>query len=231
MKISGSGKLSAGNIDDTIIVSGSARIDGDFSCDAFRSSGSLKGEGNLVVRGDVKSSGSFRILGALHGDGNAKFSGSATIGEEIDLKGVLENSGSLRTGDKIDAIGGISFSGSSKIDGGLNSEETIEIEGSTTVRGSINAKNVLVGAQTSFGGKRVSKHPYKVFGDIFAMNDIEIINTFVQGDVRGRNVKIGKRTEILGKVYYINTIEIDKKASLTYEPIQISEIDEKELPK
>lgn len=231
MKISGSSKLSAGNIDDTIIVSGLARINGDFSCDAFRSSGSLKSEGNLVVRGDVKSSGSFRILGALHGDGNAKFSGSASIGEEIDLKGELENSGSLRAGGNIDAIGGMRFSGSSKIDGGLTSEETIEIEGSTTVRGGIKAKNVLIGSQSSFGGKRVSKHPYKVFGDIFATKDIEIINTFVQGDVRGRNVKIGKRSEILGKVYYIDTIEIDKKAILTHEPLQISEIAENELQK
>ena len=231
MKISGSGKLSAGNIDDTIIVSGSARIDGDFSCDAFRSSGSLKGEGNLIVRGDVKSSGSFRILGALHGDGKAKFSGSATIGKEIKIKGKIENSGSLRVGDEVEALKGMSFSGSTKIDGGLNSEETIEIDGSTTVRGSIKANNVLVGTQTLFGGKKISKHPYKVFGNIFATNDVEIFNTFVEGDVRGRNVKIGKRTEITGKVYYIDTIEINAKVTLTHEPIQISEIAEDVLQK
>lgn len=231
MKISGSGKLSAGNIDDTIVTSGSARIDGDFSCDAFRSSGSLKGEGNLVVRGDIKSSGSFRILGALHGDGNAKFSGSATIGEEINIKGVLVNSGSLRAGDKVDALKGMRFSGSTKIDGGLTSEETIEIDGSTTVRGNIKAKDVLIGTQTYFGGRKISKHPYKVFGNIFSTNDVKIVNTFVQGDVRGRNVKIGRHTEISGEIYYVDTIEIDGKANLAHEPIQITENTEDKIQK
>lgn len=224
MKLSGSGTLSAGNIDDTIISSGSTIIEGDFSCDGFRSSGSLRGRGNLFVRGDIRSSGSFRILGALRGGGNAKFSGSTTINEEIDIKGKLETSGSLRVGNKVEAPQGIRFSGSTRVDGGLNSEETIEIEGSTTVRGYIKAKNVLIGTQTRFGGKKSSKHPYKVFGNIFATIDVELINTFIQGDVRGRNVKIGKRTEITGKVYYIDTIEIEAKTTLAHDPIQISKI-------
>lgn len=223
MKLSGSDRLSGGNIDDTIVSSGSTKIEGDFSCDGFRSSGSLRGEGNLIVRGDVKSTGSFRIVGALHGDGNAKFSGSTTIGEEIDIKGALENSGSLRVGNKVDALQGMKFSGSTKIDGSLNSEGTIEIDGSTTVKDSIKANSVFIGTQTYFGVKKRSKHPYKVFGNIFASNDVEIINTFVQGDVRGRNVKIGKRTEVSGKVYYIDNIEVDPKATLVYEPIQITE--------
>ncbi len=231
MKISGSGKLSEMNIKDNIVASGSVKMDGNIECLGFRSSGSARGEGNLTVHGDVKSSGSFRILGALYGDGNAKFSGLTTIGKEIDVKGVLENSGSLRAGDKVDAHKGVRFSGSTKVDGGLNSDETIEIDGSITVREGIKANNVFIGTQTLFGGKKISKHPYKVFGNIFASNDIEIINTFVQGDVRGRYVKIGKRTEITGKVYYIDTIEIDAKANLAQAPIQISEISENKLQK
>jgi cytoskeletal protein CcmA (bactofilin family) len=85
---------------------------------------------------------------------------------------------------------------------------------------------VLIGTQTYFSVKKSSKHPNKVYGNIFASNDVEIINTFVQGDVRGRNVKIGKRTEISGKVYFIDTIKIDPKVTLTHEPIQISKITE-----
>ena len=231
MKISGSGKLSEMSIKDNIVVSGSVKMDGNIECQDFRSSGSTRGEGNLTVHGDIKSSGSFRILGALHGDGNAKFSGSTTIGEEIDIKGALVNSGSLRGGNKVEALQGIRFSGSTKVDGGLNSEETIEIDGSTTVRGDITGNNVFIGAQTNFGGKKRVKHPYKVFGSIFSTSDVEIINTFVQGDVKGRDVKIGKRTEITGKVYYVDTIEINAKATLTHEPIQISEIAEDKLEK
>jgi len=231
MKISGSGKLSEMSIKDNIVVSGSVKMDGNIECQGFRSSGSTRGVGNLTVHGDVKSSGSFRILGALHGDGNAKFSGSTTIGEEIEIKGVLESSGSLRVGNKVEALQGMRFSGSTKVDDGLNSEGTIEINGSITVRGDITGNNVFIGTQTSFDLKRIVKHLYKVFGNIFSTNDVEIINTFVQGDVKGRNVKIGRRTEITGKVYYVDTIEINARATLTHEPIQISEIAEDKLEK
>ncbi|MBA7614730.1 hypothetical protein ES703_21999 [subsurface metagenome] len=231
MKISGSGRLSEMSIKDNIVVSGSVKMDGNIECQGFRSSGSTRGVGNLTVHGDVKSSGSFRILGALHGDGNAKFSGSTTIGEEIEIKGVLESSGSLRAGNKVEALQGMRFSGSTKVDDELNSEGTIEINGSITVRGDITGNNVFIGTQTSFDLKRIVKHLYKVFGNIFSTNDVEIINTFVQGDVKGRNVKIGRRTEITGKVYYVDTIEINARATLTHEPIQISEIAEDKLEK
>ncbi len=231
MRISGSGTLSKMNINDTIRSSGSVRMDGDIECLGFSSSGSARGEGNLIVHGNFKSSGSFNLNGALHGDGNARSSGSATINKGINIKGVLENSGSLRVVNGVEAIQGIRFSGSSRVDGGLNSEEIIEINGSTTVKGSIKAKKVFIGTQTHFGGKKVKKHPYKVFGNIFATDDLELINTFVEKDVRGRNVKIGRRTEIAGNVYYIDTIDIDPKATLAHEPIQISEITEEKIQK
>lgn len=231
MKFSGSGTLSKIKLDDTISSSGSLRMDGDIECLGFRSSGSARGEGNLIVHGDFRSSGSFNLHGALHGDGNARSSGSATITEGINIKKVLENSGSLRVGGGVEAIQGIRFSGSSRVDGELNSEETIEIDGSTTVKGSIKAKKVYIGTHTHMSGKKVTKHPYKVFGNIFATDDLELINTFVESDVRGRNVKIGKRTEIMGKVYYIDNIEVDPKAILTHEPIQISELTEEKILK
>ena len=230
MKISGSGTLS-GKIDDHISVSGSVKISGDFECNGFRTSGSSRALGNLTVHGDIKSSGSFRVMGALYGSGNGRFSGSTTIGEEIEIKGVLENSGSLRVGNKVEALQRIRLSGSTKVGGGLFSQGTIDIDGSTTIKGDINGDNVFIGTQTYFGVKNLVKHENKVFGNIFSTNDIEIINTFVQGDVKGRNVKIGKRTEIAGKVYYVDTIEINAKATLTHEPIQISEIAEDKLEK
>ena len=231
MKFSGSGSLSKMKYEDTIASSGSLRMDGDIECLGFRSSGSARGEGNLIVHGNFKSSGSFNLNGALKGEGNAKSSGSATINNGINIKGVLENSGSLRVGGGVEATQGIRFSGSSRVDGGLNSDEIIEIDGSTTVKGDIKAKKVLFGSLTHYGGKKVKKHPYKVFGNIFAADDLELINTFVEKDVRGRNVKIGKRTEIMGNVYYIDTIEIDPKATLAHDPIQISEVPEEKIQK
>jgi cytoskeletal protein CcmA (bactofilin family) len=231
MKISGSGTLSKIKLDDTISSSGSVRMDGDIECLGFRSSGSVRGDGNLIVHGDFRSSGSFNLHGALHVDGKAKSSGSATIEMDLKIKGKLENSGSLRVGDGIEALSGISFSGSSRVDGGLNSDETIEIDGSTTIKGDIKANNVLFGTNAPFSGKRGVRHPYKVFGKIFAENKLELINTFVEGDVRGRDVKIGRKTEVIGKVYYIDNIEIDPKANLSNTPIQITEVNENKLEK
>ena len=226
MKISGSGTLNKMKLDDTISSSGSVRIDGDVECLGFKSSGSARGEGNLIVHGDFKSSGSFNLRGGLQADGNAKSSGSATIDEELIVKGKLENSGSLRVGNGIEASEGIRFSGSSRVDGGLISEKVIEIDGSTTIRGDVKANNVFFGRNAPFSGRRGAKHPYKVFGKIFAENELELINTFVDGDVRGRVVKIGRKTEITGQVYYIDNVEVDPKTTLANAPIQISEINQ-----
>jgi len=224
MKISGSGKLSEMSIEDTIVVSGSVKMDGNIECQGFRSSGSTRGEGNLTVHGDVKSTGSFRLTGMLNTDGNAKLSGSTTVGEEIFVKGELSNSGSLRVGNKVEVLQGVRLSGSTKIAGSLSSQETIEIEGSTTIQGDINGNNVFIEVQNHLVIRKVDKPLCIVNGSIFGTNNVDITHTLVDGDVKGRNVKIGKRTKVLGKVYCIDNIEVHVKATLAHEPIQITEI-------
>jgi len=223
MKISGSGSISAGKIDDHISVAGSLKINGDFECTGIRTSGSLRALGNLTVLGDIKSSGSFRVAGALYGDNNAKFSGSTTVEGGIEIKGEFGNSGSLRSGEEIEALQGIRLSGSTKVGGGVFSQKNINIDGSTTIKGNINGDNVYIGVHSATIGRKKHKHPYIVDGSIFAANNVEIYNTFVQGDVKGRNVKIGNRTDISGNVYYIDSIEVDAKATLAQAPIQITE--------
>ena len=220
MRISGSGRLSEGKIDDEINLSGSAKIAGDFECTGFKSSGSLRGEGNLTVRGDVKSSGSFRIAGFLHGDGNAKFSGSSSVGGEILIRGVLGCSGSFRVGDKVEAIEGIRLSGSARVQGDLLSQKTIDIEGSVIIDGNIKGDDVFIGTRL-MRERKILKQPFKVNGNIFATNTADITGALVNGDVRGRDVKIGKGTEVAGVIYYIDNIEVHQKATLTNEPIQI----------
>ncbi|TET74544.1 MAG: hypothetical protein E3J43_09635, partial [Candidatus Heimdallarchaeota archaeon] len=48
VKISGSSNISGGVIPKFVKISGSGRFAGDFKCNGIRSSGSLKGEGNLT---------------------------------------------------------------------------------------------------------------------------------------------------------------------------------------
>lgn len=222
MKISGSGRISEGKINDELIVSGSARIEGDFECNGFKSSGSLKGKGNLTVHGEVKSSGSFRLDGHLNSDGNARFSGSTTVGGVLLVKGVVGSSGSFRIGNKVEGLQGIRFSGSSNVKGDVLSQKTIIIEGSTTINGDIKGEDIYIGRERLLRVRKLFKHPYKVYGHIFAEKDVDLIGTYVDGDVRGRNVKIGRATEVVGTVYYIDSIEIDPKATLINKPVQIS---------
>lgn len=221
MRISGSGKLVGGKIDDELYVSGSVRIAGDFECNAFGSSGSTRGQGNLTIHGDIKNSGSFRLMGALHADGDASFSGSTSVGGEISVKGDLINSGSLRAGNKIEAHNDIKFSGSSRVQGNIISQKDIIISGSATIHGSITGADISIGRERLFR-KSIYKHPNKVYGDIIARKDIKLIGTLVEGDVRGYDVNIGPGTEVLGIIYYINDIYIHEKAILAHKPVKVN---------
>ncbi len=222
MKISGSGRLSAGKINEELRTSGSARIEGDFECNGFQSSGSFRGSGNLIVHGDIRSSGSFRLAGSIQGDGDARSSGSSRIGGGISIRGAFGSSGSLRVGDKIEALQGIKISGTSNVRGSLFSERSIEISGSTIIYGNVNGSNILIQVGRVLGGRSAFKHPVKVYGYIFGRNSVNLVRTLVEGDIKGRNVIIGRNTEILGKVYFVDTIEINEKSILNHDPIQIS---------
>jgi cytoskeletal protein CcmA (bactofilin family) len=114
---------------------------------------------------------------------------------------------------------GIRFSGSARVQDGLFSQNSIEIEGSFVTNGKITGRDIFIGAHQK---KATTKQSYKVYGNIFGINTVDITGTYVEGDVKARNVKLGKGTEISGTVYYVNSIVIDKKAKLANEPVQIT---------
>ena len=230
MRISGVGRLSAGKINEELHTSGSARINGDFECNGFNCSGSFRGAGNLTVHGDVRSSGSFRLAGSVHGDGHMRSSGSTRVDGEISIKGTFGSSGSLRVGGGVSAVHGIKFTGSSNVKGDLLTRRSIQITGSTTIYGNINGNNVYIGAGRAFGGRSVFKHPVKVYGNIIARKEVKLVRTLVESDVKGRIVIIGKNTEILGQVFYVDNIEISEKTILNHDPIQIS-AEELDIPR
>lgn len=222
MKISGSGTLSEGRINDELNASGSVKLKGNFECEGFHSSGSLRGEGNLIVHGDIESSGSFRLIGSLYGDNNYRSSGSTSIEGEIIIKGEVENSGSLRVGNNLKAIQGIRISGSTHVKGGLMSKSLIKITGSCTIHGDINGFDISLGRK-GLSKRSIYKHPNKVFGSIYGRDNINLINCLVEKDVKGRKVYIGPKTEVLGTVYYVDTIQVDDNAVLKNKPVQIKE--------
>ena len=213
----GSANISGGKTNKSIRISGSGTINGDLVCNGLTTSGSLKGSGNLTVHGDISSSGSFNIAGYLTGDESADFSGSTQIGNLIKIQGSLIVSGSFKAGHFVRGEQEVKFSGSSEINGNLSSEKSISIDGSTYIEGNVVAEEVLFGVSR----EKIKKQHYKIHGSILAKNNVDVIRTHVEGDIKGKAVTIGPGSEILGTVYYVDNVEIDKKAKLANEPTQI----------
>jgi len=216
ISVSGSAKISGGKVDKSIRISGSGKINGDLECNELTSSGSLEGSGNITVHGDISSSGTFNVAGFLYGDESADFAGSAQVGNIVTIQGSLVASGTFIGGNFVRGEQGITLSGSSDINGNLSSEKSININGSTEIEGNVVAEDVIIGNL-----EKIRKQHYRIHGSIFAKNDVNVIRTQVERDIKGRNVKIGRGSEIFGNVYYVENIEIDEKAKLANEPIQI----------
>ena len=228
MRISGSGHIDGGKIEDDLIVSGSARIKDTFECNNLHASGSLNGPGGFIVHGDIKSSGSFHIGGSIQGDNDARFSGSASIGQKINVNGALNTSGTFRAGDNVYALSGLSSSGSARITGDIFSEKEINLMGSARVSGNIQGENVFIGSRSYSLGKRVfgkKFYSFRIYGSIKAKTNVELLRTRVVGDIISRNVKIDEYCNIKGNISYVDTIEIHPKAKVLMRPVQISEED------
>jgi cytoskeletal protein CcmA (bactofilin family) len=213
----GSAKITGGKTHKSLRLSGSGKVNGDLDCNGLTSSGNLTGSGNLTSHGDISSSGSFNVAGFLYGDKSADFSGSTQIGNLVNIQGSLIASGSFEAGHFVRGEQGIQLSGSSEINGNLSSEKNIRIDGSTYIEGNVVAEDVLFGVSENIK----KKQHYKVYGSILAKNMVNLIRTHVKGDIKGRDITIRKGSEILGNVYYVDKIEVDKKVKLANEPIQI----------
>lgn len=216
ISISGSANISGGKVNKSIRISGSGKINGDLECNELTLSGSLKGSGNITVHGDLSSSGSFSVAGFLYGDESADFAGSTQVGNIITIQGSLIASGTFKGGNFVRGENGIKLSGSSDINGNLSSEKSINLDGSANIEGNVVADDVIIGVP-----EKIKKQHYKIHGSIIAKNNVDIIRTHVDGDIKGKEVTIGQGSEILGNIYYVDTIEIDKKAKLANEPTQI----------
>ncbi|MFX1380158.1 MAG: hypothetical protein ACFFA4_13810 [Promethearchaeota archaeon] len=213
----GSAKISGGKTHKSLRVSGSGRINGDLECNGLTSSGTLTGSGNLTSHGDISSSGSFNIAGFLYGDQNADFAGSTQIGNLVNIQGNMIVSGSFEVGHFVRGEQGIELSGTSEINGNLSSGKKIRIDGSTYIEGNVVAEDVLFGVSENIK----KRQHYRIHGSIHAKNKVDVIKTHVNGDVKGREIKLGKGSEILGNVYYVDKIELDKKVKLNNDPTQI----------
>lgn len=243
VRIAGSGKITGNFKCNGIKTSGSLKGEGSLtSLGTVRSSGSFGLAGGLVseasarfsgsaivgqdanILGFVKSSGSFKVGGDFTGSSDAKFSGSAKIEGETTVQGFTKVSGSLKVGQNLQSNEGIKISGSTGVGGNLLSQRDVAVLGAAKVKGNLVGENVLLG----FTGwkkwinlRHRRRDLYEVGGSLFAKNNVDVRNTSVKGDIKGYDVYVGRRSEVSGTIYYVNSLRVKRSAKLTSEPIRI----------
>lgn len=201
MKISGSGKIPAGEYSD-IGISGSGDLYGVVQCHSFQSSGSAKGE-QIICAGELKVSGSGSFCGDVSAN-NVSVSGSLLC-SAITVDDTLAVSGSLRA-------------------------KTVTAK-SMTVKGAVNcdehlrADNVSIsyGGKMSIGSIVGGKIHMRKSRSCLMMGNVHVA-TSIEGDevtlervncprVTGCAVRIGKGCQI-DLVQYSDTLEISKRAKV-----------------
>ncbi len=245
LRISGSGRIEGDLRCQGLKSSGSLQSAGSITSQGYvKSSGSFKTEGslqgsadakfsgsvrigqNVTIVGSVKSSGSFKVDGELDLGNNAKFSGSTKIGGETSIQGFTKASGSLKIKSNLQAVSGLSTSGFLGVDGNVLSQKDVSILGGSILGGNLVAENIDVGTRRwySFLSLTISsafKHPYKIQGSVFGKNKVDLTKTLVEGNVKGFDVKIGRKTKVNGQIYFVNSIKVKRSAKLSSDPIRI----------
>lgn len=236
MNISGSGHISAGEYNEKIAVSGSAKIDGNVRCLELACSGAVSAAGDLHCAQDARVSGSMRIdqhLTAqnLKVSGSVKVGGDCTAENEIKVSGAMNCRGNLKcallkSAGKITVGGGIEAeevktAGVANCDGLLNAEKVeIKLDGASSYVGSIGGSDIRIWSERKkqmvtrlplfsklIGGSGGLQVREEIEGDVIA---IENVCTPL---VVGRIVAIGEGCQI-DLVRYSETIEIHPDAKV-----------------
>ena len=226
LSVAGSTKIVGGRVGKDIRIAGSGKIDNDVECNNLKSAGSLRSNGNITAHGDVNTAGSFKCAGFLHGDQDAKFAGSAKIGLETILRGRIVASGSFSTGGFLQAESGAKFSGSAKIEGNLLSQGVVDVAGRIIVEGDLVGDDIFINKGRDFLSLRFRNlKKSQIEGHVLGSGEVYLANTNVEGDVKGLKVEIGPFTSVEGTVYYVDYIDVDRRANLENKPMQISHKD------
>lgn len=224
--VSGAARISGGKVERDIRISGSGKISGDVECKALRCSGSVKAYGNVLAHGEVKCSGSFKCEKDLHTDENASFSGSARVSGETVVQGHLSVTGSYRSEKNTQAIKGATLTGSSTIGANLLSENTIKIGGKARIEKNILCDSVLIeGRRTVFESWffRKAKKIVTVYGSIIAQNEVDVQDVKVFKNIKGRVVKLGPNTLVEGRVFYVEDLFMADSVKLMKDPKKVSQ--------
>lgn len=237
MIIAGSGHISAGDYNEEIKVSGSAKINGNVRCTSFTCSGAVSGEGELNCAENLRCAGSMKIEKGVIAK-NLQVSGSMKVCGDCIVENEVRVAGSLKSNNI--KCSKLTASGSIGTDGGIEAE-TAKIKGMIDCAGLFNAEEIEI-AFTKRGGNSIGSiggSNIKIYCDDSnsTVNRILLISKLfekpsarldvkesIEGDVIfiekvnaplviGRIVEIGENCEI-GQVQYSEKIEIHKNAKV-----------------
>lgn len=236
MNIAGSGHISAGEYNEKIAVSGSARLDGTVRCLGFTCSGSTSAAGDLICAEDAKISGSTGIdknfcAREVKVSGSFRVGGDCKVEQEIRIAGSTNchgevKCGALRCAGKITVGGGIEaeevkLAGAVNCCGLLNAEKIeIKLDGASSRVGSIGGSDIRIWVEKRT--KKVSRLP--LFSKLIGSGGDLQVDESIEGDVIalegvstplvvGRIVAIGEDCQI-DLVQYSEVIEIHPDAKV-----------------
>lgn len=224
LKISGMTTSSGGFYKD-VVVSGTARINGDLDCMNVNIDGLCKIIGNVKAK-DIDINGESRLDGNLECEkikvnGHSKISGNAVV-KDMDISGAVNIDGSISAEN-------MSIQGAVKVNGNCDSENFVS-KGGFNISGLLNSGNVEVELYTKckvkeIGGEKINVRKgtasifNKLIKPIFTMMDIYdgLTAETIEGDdiylentkakvVRGNNIRIGPNCEI-DLIEYKNSFE------------------------
>ncbi len=222
LTISGAARLPGGVVPKKLRVSGACRIFDDIEINGLNCSGLARCAGSVMSHGDVNVSGAFKAGGNISVHGKVNISGSAKVDGNVESTDFINISGFFRATGSVNASGGIKVGGRGKIKENLFSDSYVEIKGMVKVVGNVEANSVKFTTSNEVLYLFRKLWRSHIFGDIIGMDEVNIDNIHVEGNVRGRVVKIGNNSKIDGKVEYIDDLILSADVVLSSQPVQIS---------
>ncbi|MHA2000627.1 MAG: hypothetical protein ACTSVU_00880 [Promethearchaeota archaeon] len=208
-KFSGVDTIRDRKISQDVKISGLGKIPESLECLNFKVSGSAKADNNLLVHGDLSDSGRLKIKGSVEVDENTKISGVMNVFGNSLVHGNLKSSGIFKCKGQVRVYGSVKLTGVAKIFGNLEIGEKFENTGSFRINGNLSAHNVYT--DIKFPDKLIFRNitQSKVHGSLKSDGYVELYNVHINGNVYGKNVKIGKNVVVDGTVYYSDELILE----------------------
>ena len=212
--------------------SGTLKITGSLISNGFSNhSGTTRLIGNIVANGGLQTSGTLNVVGGINVGSDAGFSGHSIIHDELLVNGNIVTSGSFES-NSMKSSKKIRTSGTLKVNEDIKAVNSIEIDGSGRIGGNILADSILIDQHNPVRGMWhflafilqyfKKARPYKIKGNLLAKNVVSADRVLISGDIRARDVNLGRFSIVRGTIYYVDNCDIHEKAVIDNPPIRIN---------